>query len=287
MSTSSGTRLRKNQNAMEAAAPKASWARSPRSKRSTTRHRTNAPPTRRSTKAARGGFVFAATSSRLTPSRADHAARVHVKANAQAREAQKRRRSEEVGRPEPAAQPFAATFVVLSVDSRPAATYLTRELCSVGRRVSAAPPPESPGSPSSPWLLRPFSSPSSFAGRWQGSRPRQRHDWLTSLASSRAASTRPTRRVFKSCARSPGAAGCPSSSPSPSSLGPFDERHLRALLEVPREHFVRAEDIERSADDTPLPLDSTGLATISAPARLPALVPAPRPGPGRCARRAR
>jgi len=48
-------------------------------------------------------------------------------------------------------------------------------------------------------------------------------------------------------------------------LGPFDQRYLTALLEVPRERFVRPEDIERSADDTPLPLDSEGLATISAP----------------------
>jgi protein-L-isoaspartate(D-aspartate) O-methyltransferase len=48
-------------------------------------------------------------------------------------------------------------------------------------------------------------------------------------------------------------------------LGPFDEHHLQALLEVPRERFVRHEDIERSADDVPLPLDADGLATISAP----------------------
>jgi protein-L-isoaspartate(D-aspartate) O-methyltransferase len=48
-------------------------------------------------------------------------------------------------------------------------------------------------------------------------------------------------------------------------LGPFDAVHLRALLEVPRERFVRPDDIERSAEDTPLPLDDTGLATISAP----------------------
>jgi protein-L-isoaspartate(D-aspartate) O-methyltransferase len=37
------------------------------------------------------------------------------------------------------------------------------------------------------------------------------------------------------------------------------------LLEVPRERFVRAEDVERSAEDMPLPLDDLGLATISAP----------------------
>ena len=37
------------------------------------------------------------------------------------------------------------------------------------------------------------------------------------------------------------------------------------MLEVPRERFVRPEDVERSAEDTPLALDSMGLATISAP----------------------
>src|SRR5579883_566245 len=48
-------------------------------------------------------------------------------------------------------------------------------------------------------------------------------------------------------------------------LGPFDRRQLNALLEVPRERFVRPEDVAHSADDTPLPLADQGLATISAP----------------------
>jgi protein-L-isoaspartate(D-aspartate) O-methyltransferase len=48
-------------------------------------------------------------------------------------------------------------------------------------------------------------------------------------------------------------------------LGPFDARHLEALLEVPRERFVRPDDVERSAEDVPLPLDGAGLASISAP----------------------
>jgi protein-L-isoaspartate(D-aspartate) O-methyltransferase len=48
-------------------------------------------------------------------------------------------------------------------------------------------------------------------------------------------------------------------------LGPFDPKLVQALLEVPRERFVRPQDIELSADDTPLPLDDQGLATISAP----------------------
>ncbi len=48
-------------------------------------------------------------------------------------------------------------------------------------------------------------------------------------------------------------------------LGPFDDHHLRALLEVGRERFVRAEEIVRSTEDAPLPLDDGGFATISAP----------------------
>jgi protein-L-isoaspartate(D-aspartate) O-methyltransferase len=48
-------------------------------------------------------------------------------------------------------------------------------------------------------------------------------------------------------------------------LGPFDPLHLKALLEVPRERFVRPLDLARSAEDTPLPLDDLGLATVSAP----------------------
>ena len=48
-------------------------------------------------------------------------------------------------------------------------------------------------------------------------------------------------------------------------LGPFSPLHLCALLEVPRERFVRSQDVERSAEDTPLPLDDEGLSTISAP----------------------
>jgi protein-L-isoaspartate(D-aspartate) O-methyltransferase len=47
--------------------------------------------------------------------------------------------------------------------------------------------------------------------------------------------------------------------------GPFDARLLSALLEVPRERFVRPDDIGESSLDTPLLLDDDGLATISAP----------------------
>jgi protein-L-isoaspartate(D-aspartate) O-methyltransferase len=47
--------------------------------------------------------------------------------------------------------------------------------------------------------------------------------------------------------------------------GPFESRMLAALLEVPRERFVRPSDIAESAADTPLLLDDEGLATISAP----------------------
>jgi len=48
-------------------------------------------------------------------------------------------------------------------------------------------------------------------------------------------------------------------------LGPFDEWQLRALLKVPRERFVRVQDLSRAYDDVPLPLDDAGLSTISAP----------------------
>jgi protein-L-isoaspartate(D-aspartate) O-methyltransferase len=48
-------------------------------------------------------------------------------------------------------------------------------------------------------------------------------------------------------------------------LGPFDPLHLDALLEVPREQFMRSDDLERSAEDIPLALDAHGLASISAP----------------------
>src|SRR5262249_18495901 len=47
--------------------------------------------------------------------------------------------------------------------------------------------------------------------------------------------------------------------------GPFDARLLSAVLDVPRERFVRPWDIAESAIDTPLLLDDEGLATISAP----------------------
>ncbi|WP_394826854.1 protein-L-isoaspartate O-methyltransferase [Pendulispora albinea] len=48
-------------------------------------------------------------------------------------------------------------------------------------------------------------------------------------------------------------------------LGPFEARQLQALLEAPRERFVRLQDLPRSYEDVPLPLDDEGLSTISAP----------------------
>ncbi len=48
-------------------------------------------------------------------------------------------------------------------------------------------------------------------------------------------------------------------------LGPFSAEHLRALEVVPRDRFVRADDVAHAEVDTPLPLDDTGAATISAP----------------------
>jgi protein-L-isoaspartate(D-aspartate) O-methyltransferase len=47
--------------------------------------------------------------------------------------------------------------------------------------------------------------------------------------------------------------------------GPFDPPMLTALVEVPRERFVRPDDIGDSTVDTPLFLDDGGLATVSAP----------------------
>jgi protein-L-isoaspartate O-methyltransferase len=49
------------------------------------------------------------------------------------------------------------------------------------------------------------------------------------------------------------------------SLGPFDPRHLAALIEVPRERFVPLAVMGRCEEDAPLPLDASGLATMSAP----------------------
>jgi protein-L-isoaspartate(D-aspartate) O-methyltransferase len=95
--------------------------------------------------------------------------------------------------------------------------------------------------------------------------PRQRHDWLTSLASELGGFESPDQvraQELREVAR-----GCRLSlvESVTKQLGPFDRVHLQALLEVPRERFVRVDDVARSADDTPLPLDSLGLATISAP----------------------
>jgi len=48
-------------------------------------------------------------------------------------------------------------------------------------------------------------------------------------------------------------------------LGPFDPRHLEALVEVDRARFVRSNDKARANDDVPLALDDFGQATVSAP----------------------
>jgi len=48
-------------------------------------------------------------------------------------------------------------------------------------------------------------------------------------------------------------------------LGPFDRRHLEALIAVPRERFVPASALGRCDEDAPLPLDASGLANMSAP----------------------
>jgi protein-L-isoaspartate(D-aspartate) O-methyltransferase len=96
--------------------------------------------------------------------------------------------------------------------------------------------------------------------------PDQRQEWLTSLAARVRDSSRRGDPVLAQELREV-ARGCRLRLVDSVSrqLGPFPERHLRALLEVPRERYVREADIERSADDVPLPLDPAGLATISAP----------------------
>jgi protein-L-isoaspartate(D-aspartate) O-methyltransferase len=92
---------------------------------------------------------------------------------------------------------------------------------------------------------------------------RDRQEWLASLAARLRRDPTPIlAQELREVAR-----GCrlPLVDSVEKQLGPFDPLHLRALLEVPRERFVRADDVERSAEDTPLPLDDEGLATISAP----------------------
>jgi protein-L-isoaspartate(D-aspartate) O-methyltransferase len=93
----------------------------------------------------------------------------------------------------------------------------------------------------------------------------ERQEWLASLAS-RLRSSGGQDAVLAQQLREV-ARGCrlPLVESVSRQLGPFDPRHLAAILEVSRERFVRAPDIERSAEDTPLPLDDEGLATISAP----------------------
>lgn len=96
--------------------------------------------------------------------------------------------------------------------------------------------------------------------------PDQRQEWLSSLSARVRGARRGSNPMLAAELREV-ARGCRLRlvESVARQLGPFHERHLRALLEVPRERFVREEDIDRSAEDVPLPLDPTGLATISAP----------------------
>ena len=92
---------------------------------------------------------------------------------------------------------------------------------------------------------------------------RDRQEWLSSLAGRVRCDPSPRlQEELREVAR-----GCrlPLVEIIQKHLGPFDPLHLRAILEVPREAFVRAEDVERCAEDVPLPLDDEGLATVSAP----------------------
>ncbi|MDP9000304.1 MAG: hypothetical protein M3O46_09355 [Myxococcota bacterium] len=96
---------------------------------------------------------------------------------------------------------------------------------------------------------------------------RDRQEWLASLAVRLRSEVQPRESSMLAQELREVARGCrlPLVDSIERQLGPFDPRQLSALLEVPRERFVRPEDVERSADDTPLPLDDGGLATVSAP----------------------
>jgi protein-L-isoaspartate(D-aspartate) O-methyltransferase len=96
---------------------------------------------------------------------------------------------------------------------------------------------------------------------------RERQAWLAALAGQLRSTTGPVGASVLWQELREVARGCrlPLVDSIERDLGPFDPRHLTAVLEVPRERFVPQEDIERSAEDTPLPLDLEGLATISAP----------------------
>jgi protein-L-isoaspartate(D-aspartate) O-methyltransferase len=97
--------------------------------------------------------------------------------------------------------------------------------------------------------------------------PSERLSWLVSLAQSLADSRRSGVRASPPRELGEVARGCRLTlvDEVERQLGPFDPRLLEALLEVPRERFVRPADLARSAEDVPLPLDDDGLATISAP----------------------
>jgi protein-L-isoaspartate(D-aspartate) O-methyltransferase len=91
----------------------------------------------------------------------------------------------------------------------------------------------------------------------------ERREWLVSLAERARSSPTPAllgelREVARGCRLE-------LIESVPKQLGNFDAVQLRAMLEVPRERFVRPDDLERCADDNPLPLDDEGLSTISAP----------------------
>jgi protein-L-isoaspartate(D-aspartate) O-methyltransferase len=123
--------------------------------------------------------------------------------------------------------------------------------------------------PAAPWSAAVAEPPVVFtiAFRREMARltPAQRQEWLASLAATMTLP--PDERAGEPVELCEVARGCRLAlvAAVDKQLGPFDERHLNALLEVPRERFVRPEDLALSADDTPLPLDATGLATISAP----------------------
>jgi protein-L-isoaspartate(D-aspartate) O-methyltransferase len=97
--------------------------------------------------------------------------------------------------------------------------------------------------------------------------PSERLAWLGSLAESVASARRSGGQTAPPCELGEVARGCRLTlvDEVERQLGPFDPRLLAALLEVPRERFVRPADLSRSAEDVPLALDDAGHATISAP----------------------
>jgi protein-L-isoaspartate(D-aspartate) O-methyltransferase len=141
-------------------------------------------------------------------------------------------------------------ILTVAVDRRPQATYLD------GQAKHLRTPP-----------TQPVLFTVEFRRKMASLSPAERLSWLVSLAESLADSRRSGVRTSPPRELGEVARGCrlTLADEVERQLGPFDPRFLDALLEVPRERFVRPADLVRSAEDIPLSLDDEGLATISAP----------------------